>query len=89
MGWKQGAMGTTKFPNQHGVTINIVKSYGQIDKPTFKAHCDELWKATGAKFQMCAAQKNHMMAQSLKKSLFTASLAHLESLPSKIHVLGH
>ncbi len=36
MEWNQGAMGITKFPNQQGVTIDIVKKYGQIDKPTLK-----------------------------------------------------
>ncbi len=48
MGWNQGAMGITKFPNQQGITIAIVKSYGLIDKPMLKAHCDEFCKATGA-----------------------------------------
>ncbi len=38
MGWNQGAMGITKFPNQQGVTINIVKNYGQINEPTLKDH---------------------------------------------------
>ncbi len=28
MGWNQGAMGITKFPNQQGVIINIIKNYG-------------------------------------------------------------
>jgi hypothetical protein len=46
MGWNQGAMGITKFPNQQGVIINIVKNYGQIDEPTLKAHCDKFCKAT-------------------------------------------
>jgi hypothetical protein len=71
-------MGITKFPNQHGVAINIVKNYRQIDKPTLKAHCDDFCKATGANFQTHATQNNHMMVQCLKKSLTTASLAHLK-----------
>ncbi len=71
-------MGITKFPNQQGVTIDIVKNYGQIDEPTLKAHCDKFCKATGAKFETRAAQNNHMMVQCLKKSLTVASLAHLE-----------
>jgi hypothetical protein len=56
MGWNQGTMGITKFPNQQGITIDIIKRYGQIDKPTLKAHCDEFCMATRAKFQTRAAQ---------------------------------
>ncbi len=78
MGWNQGAMGITKFPNQQGVIIDIGKNYGQIDEPTLKAHCNEFCKATGAKFETRAAQSNQMMAQCLKKSLTVASLARLE-----------
>jgi hypothetical protein len=77
MGWKQGAMGITKLPNQHGIAIDIVKNYGQIDKPTLKAHCEEFCKVTGAN-QKCAAQNNHLMVQCLKKSLTMASLARLK-----------
>ncbi len=62
MGLNQGVMGITKFPNQQGVTINIVKNYGQIGEPTLKAHCDGFYKAMGAKFKTRATQINHMMA---------------------------
>ena len=62
MGWNQGAMGINKFPNQQGVTIDIVKNYRQTDEPTLKAHWDKFCKATGAKFEMRATQNNHMMA---------------------------
>jgi hypothetical protein len=41
IGWNQGTMGITKFSNLQGVTINIVKNYGRIDKPTLKAHCNK------------------------------------------------
>ncbi len=78
MGWNQGVMGITKFPNQQGVIIDIAKNYGQIDEPTLKAHCNEFCKATGAKFKMRAAQNNHMVAQCLKKSFTVASLARLK-----------
>ncbi len=78
MGWNQGVMGITKFPNQQCVTIDIAKNYRQIDKPMLKAHCDEFCKAMGAKFETRAAQNNHMMAQCLKKSLNVASLARLK-----------
>jgi hypothetical protein len=78
MGWNQGVMRITKFPNQQGVIIDIEKNYGQIDKPMLKAHCNEFCKAMGVKFETRATQNNHMMAQCLKKSLTVASLAHLE-----------
>jgi hypothetical protein len=51
MRWNQGATRITKFPNQQGVTIDIVKNYGQIDKYMLKAHCNEFCKATGAKLR--------------------------------------
>jgi hypothetical protein len=66
MGLNQGTMGFTKFPNQYSITIDIIKNYGQIDKPMLKAHCNEFCKAAGAKIQMCVAQNNHMMAQHLR-----------------------
>jgi hypothetical protein len=78
MGWNQAGMGITKFPNQQGIIINIIKNYGQIDKLMLKAHCNEFCKATGAKFETCTAQNNHMMAQCVKKSLTAASLARLK-----------
>ncbi len=56
MGWNQGAMGITNFPKQQGVTINIVKNYGQVDEPVLNAHWDEFCKATGVKFEMRAAK---------------------------------
>jgi hypothetical protein len=47
MWWNQGSMGIIKFPNKQAITIDIVKNYGQIDKPMLKAHWDEFCKATG------------------------------------------
>ncbi len=43
-----------------------------------KTHYNKFCKEMGAKFQTRTAQNNHMMVQCLKKSLTTASLAHLK-----------
>ncbi len=64
-------MGITKFPNQQGITINIIKNYGQIDEPMLKALCDEFCKATGAKFETRATQNNHRSIKSGAPSLRT------------------
>jgi hypothetical protein len=71
-------MGIPKLPNQHGIAIDIVKNYGQIDKPMLNTHCNEFCKATGAKIETRANQNNHMMVQCLKMSLTLASLACLK-----------
>jgi len=31
MGWNQGTMGITKFANQNGVNVDVIKNYGQIN----------------------------------------------------------
>jgi hypothetical protein len=36
MGWNQGARQITTFTNSAGHQVNIIKSYGQIDKATLK-----------------------------------------------------
>jgi hypothetical protein len=51
MGWNQGTIGIPKFPYQHGLAINIVKNYGQIDKLMLKTHCNKFCKAKGANFR--------------------------------------
>jgi hypothetical protein len=88
MGWNQSMMRITKFPNQQGVTINILKNYGQIDEPMPKAHCNKFCKATGAKFETRTAQNNHMMVQCLKKSPTVASLARLEPYQAQFMFKG-
>jgi hypothetical protein len=78
MGWNQGAQGITILQNSAGIDINIVKAYGQINEATLKTCCDVFCRAGEANYQSPAAQNNHMMAQCLKNSLTSATLAHLE-----------
>jgi hypothetical protein len=78
MGWNQGAEGITLLQNSAGVDVDIIKAYGQIDEITLKTRCNVFCMAGGAKFQSCAAQNNHMMAQCLKNSLTPAALTRLE-----------
>jgi hypothetical protein len=39
MGWNQGTKQITTFANSAGCSIDIIKSYDQIDKATLKASC--------------------------------------------------
>jgi hypothetical protein len=36
MGWNKGSKQMTTFTNSSGVSIDIIKSYGQIDEATLK-----------------------------------------------------
>ncbi len=83
MGWNQGPLNITKFINLSNVVVDIVKSYGQIDKVTLKAGCDAFCDVAGASYWTRVAQNNHMMAQCLKKSLTVAALARLEPYQSQ------
>ncbi len=49
MGWNQGVMGITKFPNQQGVTIDIFKNYGQINMPMLKGPLQQVLQGNGSK----------------------------------------
>jgi hypothetical protein len=44
MGWNQGAMQITLFANSACHQVNIIKSYGQIDKATLKSACERFCK---------------------------------------------
>jgi hypothetical protein len=83
MGWNRGAQNVTKFTNQSGVVINIVKNHGCIDKPTLKIACKPFCHPGRLHAQACVAQNNHMMVQCLKKSPTMASLARLEPYQSQ------
>ncbi len=39
MGWNKGSKQITTFTNSFGVAVDIIKSYGQIDKATLKTAC--------------------------------------------------
>jgi hypothetical protein len=45
MGWNADTKGITSFANRDGNTINIIKSYGQIDKVTLRTACECFCKA--------------------------------------------
>jgi hypothetical protein len=51
MGWSQGAQNVTKFTNRDGLTIGIVKSYGQIAEADLKTGCKDFCKAGGARHE--------------------------------------
>jgi hypothetical protein len=48
MGWNQGARQITLFANSAGRQINIIKSYGQINKATLKSACERFCKPGGS-----------------------------------------
>ncbi len=45
MGWNAGTKGITFFANRDGNTIDIIKSYGQIDKVTLMTACERFCEA--------------------------------------------
>ena len=45
MSWSTGTKQITKFTNQDGVDIDIIKNYGQIDMATLKTVCEQFCKA--------------------------------------------
>jgi hypothetical protein len=40
MGWNQGAMQITSFANSASCQVDIIKSYGQINKATLTSVCE-------------------------------------------------
>jgi hypothetical protein len=62
MGWNQGAMQITSFANSAGRQVNIIKSYGQIDKATLKSACEQFCKPEEVHSQTRATQNNTMMS---------------------------
>jgi hypothetical protein len=69
MGWNQGARQITLFANSAGRQVNIIKSYGQIDKATLKSACERFCKPGGVDSQTRAKQNDTMMSICLTKSL--------------------
>jgi hypothetical protein len=69
MGWNQGTRQITLFANSTGCQVNIIKSYGQIDKATVKSACERFCKPGGVNSQTRAKQNNTMMSICLAKSL--------------------
>jgi hypothetical protein len=77
MGWNQGAMQITLFANSAGHQVNIIKSYGQIDKATLKSACERFFKPGEVHSQTHAKQNNTMMSICLAKSLTADAQARL------------
>jgi hypothetical protein len=77
MGWNQGARQITSFANSSGRQVNIIKSYGQIDKTTLKSACERFCKPGGVDSQTHAKQNNTMMSICLAKLLMAGAHARL------------
>ena len=56
MGWSTGTKQITAFNNRNGVTINIIKNYGQIDLATLKTVCERFCKTREADAKSRAKQ---------------------------------
>ena len=80
MGWSAGTKQITTFNNCDGVSINIIKNYGQINLATLKTACERFCKAGEADTQSRAKHNNTMMANSLSNSL---------SLTAKVRLLTY
>ncbi len=73
MGWNKGSKQITTFTNSSSVSIDIIKSYSQINEATLKTACEKFCKAREADAESRAKQNNMMMSMCLNKSL-TASV---------------
>ncbi len=83
MGWNQGARQMTLFAISAGRQIDIIKSYGQINKATLKSACDRFCKPGGVDSQTCAKQNNTMMIIFLAKLLTANAQARLLTYRNK------
>ena len=77
MGWNKGSKQMTTFTNSSGVSIDIIKSYGQIDEATLKTACERFCKAGQADAESRVKQNNTMMSMCLNKSLTATAKASL------------
>ena len=69
MCWSKGTKQITTFTNCDGVTIDIIKNYGQINMATLKTGCERFCKTGEADSANGARQKNKMMSMCLANSL--------------------
>jgi hypothetical protein len=67
----------TNFTNNAGVTVNIIKCYGQISEATLKTACKHFCKVGEIDAESRATQNNAMMATCLVKSLTADAQARL------------
>jgi hypothetical protein len=77
MGWNAGTKGITSFTNRDGNTIDIIKSYGQIDEVTLRTACERFCKAGEANAKSRARQNNTTMGICLLKLLTAEAQACL------------
>jgi hypothetical protein len=68
MGWNQGA---------RQITVDIIKSYGQINEATLKSACERFCKPGGVDSQTRAKQNNTMMSICFAKLLMADTQARL------------
>jgi hypothetical protein len=80
MGWSTGTKQITLFVNSSGVSIDIIKNYGQIDLVTLKTACERFCKAGEVDAKSRAEQNNTMMVN---------CLANLLSLAVKVRLLTY
>ena len=77
MGWNKGSKQITTFTNSSGASVDIIKSYGQIDEATLKTACERFCKAGQPDAESRAKQNNTMMSMCLNKSLTASAKASL------------
>jgi len=77
MGWNKGSKQITTFTNSSSVSIDIIKSYSQINEATLKTACEKFCKAREADAESRAKQNNMMMSMCLNKSLMASAKASL------------
>ena len=65
------------FLNKDNVTVDIIKSYGRIDKATLRTACERFCLAAGPDSKTRAKQNNTMMSICLAKSLTADAQARL------------
>jgi hypothetical protein len=83
MGWNQGTRQITTFTNSAGRQVDIIKSYGQIDKATLKTECERFCMPGQTDAQTCPKQTNTMMSICLAKSFTAEALAKLLTYRNK------
>jgi hypothetical protein len=77
MGWNKGSKQITTFTNSSGVSVDIIKSYGQMNEATLKTACERFCKAGEVDAESRAKQNNTMMSMCLNKSLTASAKASL------------
>ncbi len=73
MGWSTGTKPINNFVNSSGVSIDIIKNYGQINLATLKTACERFCKAREVDTESRAKQNNTMMVNCLVNLLSLAA----------------